>query len=79
MYRYDPASIGTRRARPICFSPLSVSQGVSADVQVPIKQKARPRKAGLFLMPRLRHNRFQIAESMGFKGESSPMGMRIRK
>jgi hypothetical protein len=27
MYRYDPTSIGTRRARPICFSSLPVPQG----------------------------------------------------
>jgi hypothetical protein len=33
MYRYDPTSIGTRRARPICFSSLPVPQGVSSDLR----------------------------------------------
>ena len=29
----DPTSIGTRRARPICLPPLSVPEGVPADLR----------------------------------------------
>jgi hypothetical protein len=43
---------------------------IAARSKVPIKQKARPAKPGFLLMPRRRTiNRFQIAESMGFKGD----------